>query len=228
MKTIYLFLSLVLPLSAQASLFDASDILPRNSGAVSVLGEMILNDPTSEGVEARARYGLSAEWNVGATLGTGSDGKSTRIGAEAVYSILPDWEGQIGLSALGGATILNRFGSAGLLMRTALMAHKKVTGWGGLPASVYLGIPFQIEARKGNYTTGWQFILGSLFDIEDSGRFYMGLEGGVSLSKSESFVLVGAGLRLGDLRFERKRSGGSSSGTNRTSTQDEYTDEDFQ
>ncbi len=225
MKTIYL-LFLLLPLTSQASLFDASDILPRNSGSASVLGEMILNDPTSEGVEARGRYGLSSEWNVGAILGTGSDGKSTRIGGEAVYSILPDWEGQIGLSALGGATITNRLGSAGLVMRAAIMGHKKVTGWGGLPASVYLGVPFQIEARKGSYTTGWQMVLGSLFDLEDSGRFYMGLEGGLSLSKAESYVLLGAGLRLGDLRFERKRSSGGNSGNR--AKDEEYTDEDFQ
>jgi hypothetical protein len=224
MKTLYL-LTLFLPLVAQASLFDASDILPRNSGAISTFGEMILNDPTSEGIEARGRYGLSSEWNVGAIIGTGSDGKKTRIGAEMVYSILPDWEGQVGLSALGGATIINRYGSAGLLMRASIMAHKKVTGWGGLPASVYLGLPFMIEARKGNYSTGWQLVLGSLFDVEDSGRFYMGLEGGISLNKAESYVLLGVGLRLGDLRFERKR---SSSSPSSKKEEDEYREEDFE
>jgi hypothetical protein len=213
MKSLLLLALLILTPTSQAAIFDAPDILPENSGAVGVFGELLLNDPTSEGAEARARYGFSDALNFGANLGIGSNGKKFRLGGETVFNILPDWDGQIGLSALASAMYLRRLNSGGLQLRVGLMGHKKIDSITGYPATIYLAIPFYLEGRSGTYTTGSQ------------GRFYGSTELGVKLANSESYILLGAGFRLGELRFQ-KRSKGSSPATD--SSPDEYKDEDFQ
>jgi hypothetical protein len=68
-------------------------------------------------------------------------------------------------------------------------------------------------------------VLGGLFDIADQGRFYASGEAGVKLSKSDSYILAGVGVRFGELRFYKREKGshGGSSG----SREKEYSDEDF-
>lgn len=221
---IFTLLSLLLPITSSAAIFDAPDILPNNSGAVGLFGEMLLNDPTSEGAEVRGRYGLSDDWNVGVNLGTGSRGKQFRFGGETVYSILPDWDGQVGLSALASAMFLNRLGSTGLQMRVGLMGHKKFDSFTGFPATVFLAIPFYLEGRKGTYTTGSQIVLGSLWDVNSQSRFYASTEVGVKLGNSESYVLFGMGFRLGELRFYKRDKAGSKG---KKSGEPEFEEDDF-
>lgn len=217
-------LTLLIPTTSPAAIFDAADILQEKSGAVGVFGEILLSDPTSEGAEVRARYGLSDDLNLAAILGVGSKGKQFRIGGEAVYNFIPDWEGQLGLSALLSGIYLERFSSGGVQLRIGPMVHKKFEGFGINPAIVYFGLPLYFEGRSGRYTTGAQAVLGGLFDIAEQGRFYASAEAGVKLGKSDSYILAGVGVRFGELRFykrERGSRGGSSGG------EKEYRDADF-
>jgi hypothetical protein len=225
MKVLSFFLALCTSTLAHASVFNAADILPQNAGSVGLLGEILLSDPSSEGLEAHGRYGLSDDLNVGVILGNGSKAKRFRFGGEAVYNFIPDWEGQVGLSALGSAIFLRRPGSGGLVLRLAPMVHKQVDGWSGLPTTLYVALPFLIEGRSGTYTTGTQLVVGGLADIDDSKRYFLNGEAGIKLAKSESYVLIGAGLRLGELRFAKKEGprGGREQGG-----EPEYRDEDFQ
>jgi hypothetical protein len=228
MKKLVLILAaftLLLPLASRASIFDAPDILQENSGALGAFGELLLSDPTSEGIEVHGRYGLSDDLNVAAILGTGSKGKKLRFGGEAVLNFIPDYEGQLGLSALGTALYLDRLNTGGLQMRVGLMAHKKFRGFGLNPAIVYFAIPFYLEGRKGNYTTGSQLVLGSLLDLTDTGRYYMDAEAGVKLGKSDSYILAGVGVRFGELKFEKRTRGTPSNPQNRGDR--DYRDEDF-
>jgi hypothetical protein len=173
-------------------------------------------------VEARGRYGLSDDLNVATILGVGSKSKKFRLGGEAVYNFIPDWEGQFGLSALASVIYLRRFNSGGIQLRVGPMGHKKFQGFGLNPAIVYLAIPFYFEGRSGRYTTGSQIVLGSLFDLTYGGDYYLSGEAGVKIGNSESYILAGVGVRFGDLRFEKRR---KSSGENRG--EKEYRDEDF-
>lgn len=229
----YLFTFAGLP--SRAAIFDAADILPENAGAVGGFGELLLSDPTSEGVEARSRFGLTNEWNVGLNLGVGSKSKKFRIGGEAVFNLLPDWDGQLGLSFLGSATYLRRFDTGGLQTRIGPMIHKRFAGWGGFPANIYVALPWYQEIRGSTFTSGTQLVAGSGFDVADAGRVYMVAEAGVKLAKTDSYVLLGVGWRLGELSFKR---GDSSKGKQRNGSKvpnrgggdggDNYTDEDFQ
>lgn len=227
--------ALLLPLSAQAAVFDAGDILPKNAGAISGFGEILLSDPTSEGIEARGRYGLNEDWNVGAMIGTGTKEKNFRMGGEAIYTLLPDWEGQVGLSFLGDAVYLRRYETGGLQMRVGPLLHKRITGWGGLPADLHTGLFWQIEARQDHLTSGTQIELGSNFDLSEAGRYYMGAELGIKLAKTDSYILVGFGMRLGDLAFHPKEKHDEAlpaqpkrgRGKGNNSKSDDYTDEDF-
>jgi hypothetical protein len=236
----FLILLALAALPAQAAVFDASDILPEKSAAISGFGELLLSDPSSEGIEGRARFGLSDAWNATGIIGTGSKNKGFRLGGELIYNMIPDWEGQFGISGMASATYINR-GTGGVLFRFAPMVHKRFTGWNALPALVYASLPFSLEARSGTYTSGSQFVVGSLFDISEAKRFYVGGEGGIRLAKAESYVLLGFGIRLGEMRFDRKeRSGQDAEHKERTTGQDperkerktgkgekEYSDEDF-
>jgi len=224
MKWLIIF-ALLLPFSSQAAIFDAPDILSENSGAVGIFGEMILNNPTSEGIEARGRYGLSEDWDVAAILGTGSNGKKLRFGGETVFNIIPDWEGQIGLSVLASALYLRRFASGGVQVRAGIMGHKKFQSWTGLPATVYLAVPFQLDARSGSYTTGSQIVIGSLWDLNTQSRFYASTELGIKMGRAESYVLLGAGFRLGELRFERR--GTAPARQKKAPGEPEFREEDF-
>ncbi len=233
-------LSLLFALPAQAAVFDAADILPQNSGAVSGFTEIILSDPTSEGLEARGRYGLSDDWNLGLNLGAGSKNKKFRIGGEAVFNLLPDWEGQVGVSILANAVYLRRYDTGGLQTRIGPMVHKRVTAWNGYPANIYLAIPWYQEIRGSTFSSGTQLVLGTVFDIAQASRYYAGAEVGIKLAKTDSYILLGLGARLGDLKFNRgeeskkgnvpARAGNraSKSGSNTGGTKDEYTDEDFE
>jgi len=231
MKLLLTLLALF-PLCAHATVFDAADILPPNSGAVSGMGEIVLTDPTSEGIEGHARYGLNEDWNVGAIVGTGDKDKNFRLGGEGVFNLLPDWEKQLGLSFLGKVLYLRRFDTGGLQTQVGPMLHKRITGWNSLPANIQAGIFWELEARSGNFTSGSQIEVGSNFDIASAGRAYMATELGIRLARTDSYILVGLGFRLGDLEFsprkeqhegslpsKKKGSGGSSKG--------DYSDEDF-
>lgn len=231
MRTLVALLLASLTLPAHAAIFDAADILPQNSGAVGGFGEILLSDPTSEGVEARGRYGLSDDWNVGVSLGSGSKSKKFRLGGEGVYNLLPDWDGQIGLSFIATAIYLRRMDGGGLQTRIGPMVHKRITAWNGYPANIYLAIPWYQEIRGSTFTSGTQLVLGTVFDIAEGGRFYAVAEVGLKLAKTDSYLLVGAGARLGDLAFNRGDSAAKKSGVpsrGKTSgSDDELTDEDF-
>jgi len=216
------------PSLSQAAVFDSADILPKNSGAGGVFGEILLSDPTSEGVELQGRYGLNEDWNVKGIIGFGSKTKRFRFGGEAVYNIIPDYEGQLGFSALASALYINRGPGlgGGLQLRVAPMIHKKITTWADLPATLYAALPLYFEGRGGTYTTGSQFVLGSLWDLSDSSRTYLSTEVGVRLAKAESYLLVGFGFRIGELRFV-KRGASKSNATPNPSGNKDFTDADF-
>jgi hypothetical protein len=223
---------LLFALPARATVFDAADLLAPNAGAVSAMGEILLSDPTSEGVEMHGRYGLSEEWNVGAILGTGSKDKNFRFGGQGVFNLLPDWEGQLGLSFVGTALYLRRYDTGGLQVQVGPLLHKRITGWGGLPANLHFGLLWQLEARQDHLTSGTQLVVGSDFDVGSASRYYMSTELGVRLAKADSYVLLGFGMRLGDLAFtpRHERHEGLRSGEHRRSRarDTDYTDEDFQ
>lgn len=231
MKRTILALVFVFSLPAQAAIFDAADILPQNSGSIGGFGELILSDPTSEGVEARGRYGLSDAWNVGAIVGAGSKSKKFRFGGEGVFNLLPDWEGQVGLSFIATAIYLRRFDSGGLQSRLGVMVHKRVTAWNGYPANIYLALPWYQEVRGSTFSSGTQLALGTVFDVADANRYYAVAEVGIKLAKTDSYLALGFGARLGDLKFNRGGDApkkGKVPSRGKGSGDDELTDEDFQ
>lgn len=232
MRKILLCLLSLLPAAAYATVFDAADILPSNSGAISAMGEILLSDPTSEGVELHGRYGLSDDWNVSAILGTGTKEKNFRFGGQGVFNLLPDWEGQVGLSFLGKALYLRRYEKGGLQTQVGPVVHKRFKGWGGWPANVHAGFLWQLEARSGGTASGTQFVVGSDFDIAGSSAMYMTTELGIKIARTDSYILLGIGTRLGDLTFtpkreSEKRNRGVDRRSRNNDEDDNYTDEDF-
>lgn len=201
---IFSLLLLVFSTTAHAAIFDAGDFLPAEAVTLGAFGEIILNNPAGEGAEARARYGLSDDMNVGAFLGTGSKNRRFRFGAEGVYNFIPDWEGQLGISALATAMYLKRETSSGVQLRVAPLLHKKVEALNGNPATLFLSLPYYLEARSGSLTSASQLVLGAVFDVNREGRWYLASEAGLKLSRSESYVLLGGGYRFGELKLRRR------------------------
>ena len=215
--------------TAQATIFDAADLLPPNSGAISGMGEILLTDPTSEGVEAHGRYGLNEDWNLGAIVGTGTKEKNFRFGGQGIFNLLPDWNQQLGLSFLGTTLYLLRGDSGGMQFQLGPVFHKRVSGWSGMPANLHAGFLWQLEARSDHLTSGSQLVVGSDFDVGSASRYYMSAEFGLRLAKADSYILLGFGARLGDLEFSprnERRERDLPKKTKRPKERD-YTDEDF-
>jgi len=224
-----LALSLAAPTHlAHAAVFDAADTLPPGAAALGGFTEIMIADPTSEGLEARGRYGLNEDWNLGANLGTGSKSKRFRMGLEAVFNLLPDWAGQLGLSFLGSSTYLRRDTGGGVQFRVGPMLHKRFNGFTGYPANAYLALPWYVDVRGSTLTTGSQVVLGSNFDIARDGRYYLDAELGLRLAKADSYVVFGMGMRIGELSFtgnsERREQQKKRPSPPR---EKEWTDEDF-
>lgn len=221
------------PHQSHATVFDAADILPPNAGAVGAMGEIVLTDPTSEGAEVHARYGLTEDWNVGVILGTGDKDKNFRFGGQGIFNLLPDWEKQLGLSFLGKALYLRRYDTGGLQLQVGPILHKRITGWTSLPANVHAGFFWEPEVRSGSSSSGTQIEVGSNFDIAQQGKAYVDAELGIKLARTDSYVLVGIGWRLGDLEFKpaEKDDDGHSRGSTkpraRGSRDGDFTDDDF-
>lgn len=222
MRNVALMFFCLLPASASAAVFDAADFLPMNGTTFGAFGEIILNDPAGEGIEARARHGWTDDLNVAALIGTGSKNRRFRFGGEAAYSFIPDYDGQFGLTALATAMYLRRETSGGIQLRLAPLLHKKVDGWNGLPATLFLSLPYYAEARSGSFTTGSQFVFGAIFDVNKKGHSYIASEFGLKISRSETYVLLGAGFRFGEIKL-RKASRGGEDEKDR-----DYRSEDFQ
>lgn len=211
--------------SAQAAIFDAADFLPMNGTTFGGFAELILNDPAGEGIEARARHGWTDDLNVAAIFGTGTKNRKFRFGGEAAYNFIPDYDGQFGLTALLTGLYLRRETSGGIQLRIAPLVHKKITGWNNLPATLYFSIPYYAEARSGSFTTGAQAVFGSIFDLNAKATSYLVGEAGLKLNRSESYVLLGAGFRFGEIKLRR----GSKNRSNDANDKDrEFRSEDFQ
>ncbi|HEY8278410.1 MAG TPA: hypothetical protein VIH99_02220 [Bdellovibrionota bacterium] len=216
--------------TAHAAVFDSLDTLPKNAGALGAFGELLLSGGASEGIEAHGRYGLSDDWNVGASLGTGSKDKKFRMGGDGVFNLIPDWQGQLGLSFRGSAMYQRDYSTGGLVMSIGPFLHKRFAG--GFPANLYGGLLWQVETRREHVTSGSAFVLGSNFDVAAQGRYYLGAEVGVNLSHVDSYVLAGFGMRLGDVSFTPKEKKGREDLPRdvkrpRRSSDKDYTDEDF-
>jgi hypothetical protein len=229
MMNLLVLFGLLAAAPAHATVFDSADILPQNAGAIGIMGEILTSDPTSEGVEVHGRYGLNEDWNVGAFLGTGDKEKNFRMGGRGVYTLLPDWEGQVGLSFLADGQYLKRSDGGGVQTHLAALVHKRITGWNKMPANLHAGFVWQLEARNGNLTSGTGVEVGSNFDIGEASRYYADVELGIKIARADSYVLVGFGMRLGDLTFTPKKGGGAApAAPNKSSSKgSDYTDEDF-
>ncbi len=227
MKSIYLLSLLFCSSITHAAVFDAADYLAPGNQALGVFGEALLSDPSSQGVEARYRMGISDDLNAAGIIGTGSDNRQFRLGAEAVYNLLPDVDHQFGLSGLGSALILKRQSYTAFQLRVGPMVNKTLTGFEMFPANIYVAIPFYFEFHGSTITTGSQLVLGTAWDLSDRKDWYAVTEGGVQLANSESYILLGFGIRFGasSTRTSHKRYNQT-----KDSTEDdrEYKSEDFQ
>ena len=127
--------------------------------------------------------------------------------AEAVYNVIPDYEGQFGFSALGSATYLESYGVGGMQFRVGPMVHKKIATWNGMDANLFLALPLYFDARAGAYNFGSQLAFGSLWDVNDLHRTYVSTEAGIRLAHADSYIAVGIGFRFGELRFDKRKKG---------------------
>ncbi|NUM89023.1 MAG: hypothetical protein HUU37_07455, partial [Bdellovibrionales bacterium] len=131
-------------IAAHAALFDAADFSQSTGGAASVFGDIVLNDPTGEGLETRYKWYATEEWNLTGIVGWGSHSRRFRAAARGNYNLLPDTGNQPGISITGQAGYLKRFGHAGVHFSAAPMIHKTFDGINRRPMNLYLGFPWNL------------------------------------------------------------------------------------
>lgn len=191
--SVFVLLNLV---EARAAIFDAADYREPGKYSVGSFGEFILNNPSGEGVEVRAKRGINDMVNLEPFLGFGRKQRGFRFGVAAPINFFPDTENQPGISLLMTGQYVKRETYSGINFQGAPMIHKIVAGVDHLPLNLYLGFPFSLELYDGKYKTGLQMAFGGLYDVSRDGTYYLNSEAGLSLNHSESYVLFGGGIRF--------------------------------
>lgn len=203
MKKYFFFISALIALTpsiARAALFDSADFIRKDNHAAGAFGDIVLNDPSGEGIEGRYKFGLEDYLNVEGIVGAGSDTRRFRLGAQANYNFLPDLSGQPGVSAIAGAMLLKRTldgdHKTGVKFTVGPLLHKEVEGLNGLPMLLYLGVPWSLTLQSGTYVSSSQLDFGALTDITNNRSWFVSSEAGISLAKDESYIMIGVGTRF--------------------------------
>jgi len=211
------------PQLTRAAIFDAADILRPGSNSIGILTEAVLSNPSSEGIELRAKQGINEMVNLQAILGTGSDNRKFRFGGQSTITFFPDADGQPGISLLAGALYLRRATYSALQISSGPMIHEIVSGPHGYPITLYLAMPWSIELHSGNYNTSLQLAFGANYELTEKRNWFANTEAGIALNRSESYVALGIGMRLGQATFLNTKK----SSKNKESNEIEYKSEDF-
>lgn len=191
LKLACLAIGLLAAKNAEATLFDPANVLEPGKFSVGVVGELLLSNPTSEGAEARVKYGVSSNFSSQAIIGLGSGSRKFRLGVHNTLSIFPDAEGQLGVALLLGGLYLNRERSKVFIAHAGPMIHESFdTAW---PIDGFFAIPFIIELDSGRYTTGAQLVAGIQ---AKPGVFFITGELGLGMGRMESYVATGVGINF--------------------------------
>lgn len=222
------------PTLTRAAIFDAADILKPGSHSIGILTEVILSNPSSEGIELRAKRGINDMVNLEGIFGTGSDNRRLRFGGQSTITLFPDADGQPGISLYVSTLYLKRESYGSLLLSGGPMIQEMVDGMHGLPINLYLAAPWTIELHKGNYNTSFQLAFGANYEISDQRNWFANTEAGLSLSRSESYVAVGVGMRFGSTAFDmqkekkhKRKNGKNRNDDENTDDEEELRSEDF-
>lgn len=182
---------------AEAALFDAAEYLQPGKFSLGINGDLLLNNPTGEAAEARLKTGINEMVNIQGVVGAGSRNRKFRAGAISNVNFFADSPGSLGITLLVGVGYVKRAAYSGLQILTGPLVHHTFKGWDNKPLNIFLGIPFTMELHGGSYTTGSQLAFGALWDMGNSGTWFLHSEAALSLRRSESYVSLGAGMRLG-------------------------------
>lgn len=186
-----LVISLAAPQFAWAVLFDAPSIYEPGKFGVGLASEVLLSNPSSEGLELRVSYGVTRNFTTEGLVGIGSDSRRFRVGSQNTLSIYPDADGQIGVAVLLKGIYLRRPSRGVFIGSTGPMIHEKFDAF--VPLNTFLALPFSIELDSGRYFTGSQLVLGTVAEFN---KFFGTLELGLGMAKMQSYVSFGAGVPL--------------------------------
>lgn len=188
-----LALAVLPPQSRASSLFDAAEIADPGDLSFGLNTEVLLSNPTSEGVEIRAKYGLTSILTTQAIVGLGSGHRKFRVGVQNVFNVFPDTQGQIGVSAILSGLYLRRSNRGVAVVTAGPMIHERVEG-AAIPLNFYFAWPFEIELDSGRYFTGSQLVFGA---VGGFGHWFAATDIGLGLAGRESYFALGGGYSFG-------------------------------
>jgi hypothetical protein len=193
----FISLSVLLASTANAAIFDAPDYLEPGKVSVGALGEFLLNNPSGEGIEVRAKRGINDMVNVQPFIGFGKDNRRFRFGVAVPVNFFPNTESQPGVSMVLTGMYVRRDTFSGVNFSVAPMLHKVLQGANDLPLNLFLAFPLHVELFDGKYKTGLQAAFGGLYDLDRFDTYFLMSEINVSLNHAESSVVLGGGIRFG-------------------------------
>ncbi len=173
------------------SLMQDSSVIKPGSYEIKFQGDIIFNGGGGFEISPHFRFGLDEQlWDVDTYFGVGKI--DFVIGAMAKFNLLPDIEGQAGLSFLGGIgymrdeTVSNAVISLGVLVSKEFQADfGTVTPYSALMPELYI--------RAKNSSVPTSLVLGSRWSLDTikSWNFYSELS--FSFYKSNFYLALGAG-----------------------------------
>ena len=187
-----ILLVLCAPLGATGAIFDAADFIEPKEFTAGTVGEIYLDNPSSEGFEIRLKYGTTANMNSQLLIGLGSGNRKFRVGAQNNLTIFPDIEGQMGVALVVSTVYLRREDRGVFNAFFAPMIHEEIPGE-SLDWNVFVALPLSLELDSGRYFTGAILIIGAIADFD--GWFLTG-ELGLGMGAEQSYLAIGGGLEF--------------------------------
>jgi len=183
-----LLLTLLLPVAAQAGVFNTTYFVAPGEFALGTEAELVFSENSGAGMNLRFTEGLNELMNVTGLIGTGGGDRNFRFGGNMTFDFFPDIEGQpgIGVAAQG---IYYRIGSRGQFEATAVPYIHKAFVSAGNEIEPFIAIPLGMAFSDGRYETLSTFVLGSMFKGSEHIRYSM--EFGIAVNHSDSYVSGG-------------------------------------
>ena len=133
-------------------------------------------------------------WDLDIYLGTGTT--DFQIGAQTKFNLLPDIEGQVGLSFLAGLTLLRDNDNGGLIFHSAVLVSKDFKNEGFGTWSPYGALQFEPLFTRETERFSWSVVAGARVIAEAVDPVILYGELALPLQSSFWMISLGAGYEF--------------------------------
>jgi hypothetical protein len=174
-----------------AGLFNIPRFVTPKDFAIGLEPEITLTSGGGVGVNFRYIHGVTDLINATAILGTASGARSFRVGANAIFDVFPDIQGQPGIGVATQA-MYYRIEPRGQMELSAIpYVHKSFALKTGDELEPFLGVPFGLVLSNGRYGYLSSLSVGTMFKYQGTAKFRYIVEVAAGLNNTDTSISGG-------------------------------------